>query len=363
LGGYAKIAGMEGGPENPDLDKAAAYLAHFGTLNLAEVQKSGEVLGFDLESALDILDIWGTAVRTRLPGGDYLYQMPEVGGYALGEPRPIGDPKTFIDSERRETYRGLSWWKRMLILFAGAGFNLIFAILVTAAVLMASGANVFTTTIDTVSEDSAAAQAGIVSGDVVVSIDGTPIEGWEALTVQMAGYAPGDTITLVYEHNGTQGEANLTLGNSEGRAVIGIIPVVEHRSVGLFEALGTAFGYIGLTVGAIIQLFNPMTFNSVVEQSTSLIGIFNMADQAATAGPMPILMLVAILSISIGLMNLLPIPPLDGGKMIVETIERISKRHVPVKVVNGISIAGMALIMLLFIVVTTQDIQRFILAG
>jgi regulator of sigma E protease len=101
----------------------------------------------------------------------------------------------------------------------------------------------------------------------------------------------------------------------------------------------------------------------VVSQSASVIGIAFEARNAADAGFLPFIVLTAALSISIGLMNILPLPPLDGGRIVVETIERIAHRKIPTRVVSSITLAGFTLLIMLFLFVTGQDIERYILGG
>jgi regulator of sigma E protease len=363
LGGYALIAGMEGGKENPNLAAAAAYLYPRGKMRLKEVQAASEQLGFDLEDALDVLHIWGTVKHTKLRGGDHEYAAVETDGYALGEPREIADPKTFINAERQQTYRSLSWWKRVVVLAGGVVFNLIFAILVFTAIMLWQGGSQPTTTIESVTDGSPAAVAGIQSGDAITSLDGAPVDSWEGFVTLMAPYKAGDTVELGYEREGVADTASVTLADSDGRAVMGVTTRVVSVPISPLDALGASFGFIAMVAAMIVQLFNPATFGDVVSQSSSVIGVSFEAQRAAAAGFLPFIVLCAALSISIGLMNLLPIPPLDGGKIVVETIERITRRVIPVRVVNGISVVAMALLVMLFLFVTNQDINRYILGG
>ena len=111
---------------------------------------------------------------------------------------------------------------------------------------------------------------------------------------------------------------------------------------------------------AIVGLFNPATAGETISNSTSIVGIAVMSKSALDAGVLNLLMFGAIISVSLGLMNMLPFPPLDGGRFVIEVVQRIIHRPVPVKVQNALSYAGMALILLLFVVMVNQDIQRFI---
>jgi regulator of sigma E protease len=359
LGGYTAIAGMEPGAEDPHLGDALQYLSYWGTLNLGQVQKSNDALGFDLESTLDILDGWGTIKRTRERGGYYKYEMLASDTHAQGEPRYIPDIKAYLDQERTHTYRVLPWWKRLVVLFAGPAFNLIFAIVFLSAVFMAVGTTTATTTVASVVDGSPAAQAGIVAGDTLLSLDGTSIGSWDGFLAAVQEHAPGDSVDIAYEHNGTTVDKTVALEASTAnpqQGMLGVESQTQHTAISPVDAVGETFSYIGATIVAVAQLLDPATTAATVQQSTSLVGIAVMADQSAAQGPLTFFYLVALISVSLGIMNLLPIPPLDGGKIVVETIERIAHRHVPVKVIAGIQFVGIAAIVLLFVVVTGHDI-------
>ena len=85
-----------------------------------------------------------------------------------------------------------------------------------------------------------------------------------------------------------------------------------------------------------------------------------MASEAASAGLFDLLLVVAAISMSLGFMNLLPIPPLDGGKLVIEVYQRIRRKMMSLRAVNYLSWAGVALFTLFFIVMMNQDIQRFV---
>lgn len=133
-----------------------------------------------------------------------------------------------------------------------------------------------------------------------------------------------------------------------------------HFTLAPWDATAAGFRYIGQVIVAIAGLFNPATAAGTIQSSTSIVGIAVMSKSALDAGLLNLLMFGAMISVSLGLMNLLPFPPLDGGRFVVELVQRITHRPVPVQVQNGLSFAGMALITLLFVVMLNQDIQRFV---
>jgi regulator of sigma E protease len=429
LGGYARIAGMEGGEENPNLDRALSYIAYFGRITLADAQKSSERLGFNLEDALDVLDEWGTIVRKKDREHIFVYEMPRqyvaplkqikkakkkssingaltsdatlhdikgtplvtktdvcqinlnnnvennpslhaaqdlksVVAYEQGEPRPVPDAKAAIDAERNHTYRKLKWWQRMVVLAGGAGFNLLFAIIILTAVIMFVGQNEITSRVDKVALGSPAAEAGISQGDTLVSINDIEQSDWLTFSASMRAFSVGDTIEVGYIHDGEYKQTSIKLiSGAEGKAIMGVEVAIQRRDVAVLDAISASVGYVGIVAQAIVQLLNPTTFQETIAQSSSVVGVSVEAQKAAESGFLPFISLTALLSISIGLMNLLPIPPLDGGKVVVETIQRILRRAVPVRIVNYISMTGMALLLLLFFVCTSQDIQRYFLGS
>lgn len=133
-----------------------------------------------------------------------------------------------------------------------------------------------------------------------------------------------------------------------------------HFALAPWDAIAAGFNYIGQVVIAIAGLFNPATVQTTISNSTSIVGIAVMSKTALDAGVLNLLMFTAMISVSLGLMNLLPFPPLDGGRFVIELVQRITGRTVPVGVQNALSYAGMALVMLLFVVMLNQDIQRFV---
>ncbi|MGN0301917.1 MAG: site-2 protease family protein [Anaerotardibacter sp.] len=135
---------------------------------------------------------------------------------------------------------------------------------------------------------------------------------------------------------------------------------VFHYTLTPFESIIAGFNYIGAVFVAILGLFNPATVADTVSNSTSIIGIAVLSKTAFEQGLVTALSFSAIISVSLGLMNALPIPPLDGGKFVIEVVQKITGRNVSIKVQNAVSTMGMALFLLLFVVMVNQDVQRFI---
>lgn len=135
---------------------------------------------------------------------------------------------------------------------------------------------------------------------------------------------------------------------------------ITHLTVGPLRSLAAGVSYIGMVLVAILGLFNPATAAETVSNSTSIVGIAVMSKTAAEQGLLNFSMFAAMISVSLGLMNLLPIPPLDGGRFVVEVVQRIRRKDVTLRALNAMSIAGITLFMLFFLFMLNQDVQRFV---
>lgn len=135
---------------------------------------------------------------------------------------------------------------------------------------------------------------------------------------------------------------------------------VVHYVLSPFDAIVAGFKYIGMVAIAILGLFNPATAADTVSNSTSIIGIAVLSKSAFEAGFLSLLSFSAVISVSLGLANMLPIPPLDGGRFVIEVYQKIRRRNISIRALNYLSIAGMCLFFAFFIFMVNQDVQRFV---
>lgn len=133
---------------------------------------------------------------------------------------------------------------------------------------------------------------------------------------------------------------------------------VVHHNFTVQESLLMCVNFISMVFDAIVDLFNPSTAVETVSNSMSVVGVVAVSSAYFGYGLQEGLLFVANITISLGLMNLLPIPPLDGGKLLIELIQKVIGRDVPPFVVNVISFIGLGLFMILFVVLVGQDIHR-----
>ena len=355
LGGYVRIAGMEPGPEDPLLADVLACATRRRRVTAADVS---EDLGIELsesEALLATLADWGAL---KPPSRDEdIYE-------SLHAEESAADPKALLDNARSITYRGLSMWKRIAVLSAGVVVNLASAVLVFVLVLSLYGIPSQTLTVDVAASGGGAAAAGIMPGDTVTALDGKPLKVWQDLLDTLAALKPGQTVSVTVDRDGSPRSFDVTLGKSDsGTALLGVQVTIENIRLSPVAALKESFMWIGLVFKAIGGFFNPNTFQQSVGGSMSVVGVSVEVSKAVSRGPIDYAFLVALLSLSLGVMNILPIPPLDGGKVALELIEGVSRRQIPRKVAYGISLAGALLLFTFIGYLMYADVVKLMVKG
>lgn len=364
LGGYNRITGMEGGPEDPNLERVLAYVYRQGSTDAHHVSLACGIDENEAEQALAILDGWGSINAPGRSNSSEQYAAPKTDSHELGQAREVADPKALLDEERAHTYRSLSCAKRLVVLFAGPVMNIALAFILFMVIYCGIGLSMATTTISEVVDGGPAALAGLQAGDTIVAVNGVQTPDWSSLTQAISTLQIGDEATIEYTRGGVSEQAVLTVGANDANAPqLGIYAGTEQYRLSIPDAVAASWNYFVMTVQAYVNLFNPVTAGETISQSTSIVGIAVITERAASAGIVPLLYILAVVSLSLGIVNLVPLPPLDGGKIVVEVIQRITRREIPVRVINAITIVVIVLLMLLFVILLRQDIVNFILGG
>lgn len=136
---------------------------------------------------------------------------------------------------------------------------------------------------------------------------------------------------------------------------------VWHWQPDLLRAMSFTFDYGVMVASKVAELINPFKTMEVLSQSSSIVGISVMTSEAAKTGPIDLALMVAAISMSLGFMNLLPIPPLDGGKIVVEIVQLIIRRPLSIKAQNYVSYVGLAFFLFIFVVALRNDILKYVL--
>lgn len=379
LGGYTRISGMENSDDEL-LGDAAALVMERGRAGASEV---AEALGCSEDHALDLLATladWATvrvcdddpaAVETVARDANLLteydrghdFSLP--GSTAAGEPHPLEmTPAEFASAERSRTYLGTGFFGRCAMLVAGPLVNVLAAFLIFVCALMVRGVDYVpnVSTLGSVTEGSLAASAGLEAGDTVTSVGGVPVSTWEELVSAVEPYLQdGVDMELTYERDGRETTVVVDVPEGYDGGLLGInsMLLTYHPTFG--EAASSALSYVGTVASYVARLVMPQHTMEVLEQSSSVVGIAAAASDAAAQGPFDFAMLAVAISLSLGFMNLLPIPPLDGGKILVEVVQLVIRRPLPAKVSNGLSYAGLVLLLLVFVIVLKNDVARILI--
>jgi len=305
--------------------------------------------------------------------GETEYQIAvfPLGGFV----KPLGeDPKEEIKEEDR--HRSLSAqpiWKRALIVGAGPFFNFFLAAVIFSTINL-FGIPYYPAKIGEVSPGLPAEQAGLKKGDVILSIDGEEVTKWDDLS-QIIRNSEGKELSLKLKRDNEILEIKVTpksstqknlFGEEVNVFVIGITPFDEIlvEKAGPFKAVGkglsqTWFG-IKLTVVSIIKLIERVIPAKTIGGP---ILIAQMAGEQAKRGLLSLALFMAILSINLGVINLFPIPILDGGHFLFLSLEAILRKPISIKKMEIAQQVGLIFIILLMLFAFYNDFIRIISPG
>lgn len=265
----------------------------------------------------------------------------------------------FFELERSRTYAGKGFWQRAFILAAGILVNLISGIILLMSIYSLVGVSVTVNVnqIGTVAPGGIAEEAGLADGDTVVAIDGTSTDTWMEMYEAIQGVIGEGPFTIAFEREGVPYEVTTEIGAG---MEFGITAPVEVIHLNPIDAARVSMSYVADTATSIMRMFNPAHTQETLDNSSSIVGISVLSARAAAQGPTTFLTFAALISFSLGLMNLLPIPPLDGGKLVIEAIQAVVRRELPIRAQVAVSYAGMALFLGIFLYVLRNDIVRFL---
>jgi regulator of sigma E protease len=257
-------------------------------------------------------------------------------------------------------------WHKLLFIVAGVVMNVIVAFAFLYVVGVTQGDNWMNTVVKEVTAGSGAAAAGIQPGDRIVSIAGHETDTWDALKWEILGHK-NETVSIRVDRGGKLldllGEIRQ---NKDGLGVLGISPTgeVEHRDVGLLGGFAYAGGETANTVVTIFQGIGMMLSRDVPATGSQglagPVGIVQLSADVVQGGYAPYLWFLALISINLALVNMLPLLPLDGGHVVLSIVDRIRGRSTSLRVFERISMVGLALFALLFLVAMYNDVGRII---
>ncbi|MDF2653632.1 MAG: rseP [Bacillota bacterium] len=281
---------------------------------------------------------------------EYSLRALPIGGYCKmeGEDEESNDVAAFNNK---------SFPAKALVVVAGSVMNLLLAVVIISLVFLAVGMP--TNIIKDLSPDLPAAQAGLMPGDKIVQIENTKIKEWQDIT-DTIGKSTADTLSVVVERGGsTQTFSVGVVKSDEGRRMIGIGPAYTKNpgKALVFGASSTV--EMGVKMVEVIgQLF---TGEVSTKSLTGPVGIVYMVGDSAKLGMLYLAQLTALISLNLAIVNMLPFPALDGGRLLFMVIRLFTGKAVTDETEGRIHFIGLILLFGLMIYITYQDIGRFLL--
>jgi len=314
---------------------------------------------------------WTDRLGTRwriawLPIGGFVKMF----GDADASSRPDADAAAQMNAaERRVSFVHKKLWQKTLVVAAGPAANFLFAIVVMAVLFTTIGQPFTPPVIGSVLPGSAAEKAGIKPGDKVLTVDGAEVFRFEEFR-QLIALDSGDPLSLQIERGDTPMTIVATpdvveekdfLGNKTKISRLGLTPsgllVMRHEDpfTASWQAMRETWSVTTSTLTAIGQM---ITGRRSSDDLRGPIGMSQVIDQVSREGIIPLINLLAFLSISLGLINLFPIPVLDGGHLLFYAIEAVSRRPVSERALAVGFRVGFALIVSFYVFVMWHDLAR-----
>lgn len=321
----------------------------------------------DTEYLLSVFPLGGY-VKLFGEGGFEETEMIEK-DYEMAESQLPQRPESQMsDEDRVQSFAHRPIWQRMLVVIAGASFNMIFAWLVLIMLYM-TGMPILKATIGEVFKDKPAARAGLLPGDLITAVNDRPVRQWEDFSAEMAKAQAEVTMTIVRNDQSRTlritpelSETKNLFGETIQKPIVGVTPSydVVNQSFGFFDSIqlgnAKAVEVTRLTMLSLVKLVQGIV---PLETVGGPLMIADMANKAAQSGGAAFFLLLAVVSINLGILNLLPIPVLDGGHLMFYTIELIIRRPVPQKVREYAQQGGMLILIALMLLAFYNDIIRY----
>jgi regulator of sigma E protease len=246
-------------------------------------------------------------------------------------------------------------WKRVAVIVAGPATNLLFAIGLLAVVFMLGLPVALTGRVDTVEPGMPAARY-LQPGDQIVAIDGRRVEPEEI--AQTIRASEGEELTVTARRGGEEIEFTARPVELEGAYRLGFSLDARYERYGFFEAVGLAADRTWLVTKAIGSSLGRIVTGEGRDEVASPVGIVQASSQTLETGFREYLGILALISLSLALLNLLPLLPLDGGHIAFSLAEGIRGRAIPREAYERASVIGIALVLLLFFIGLTNDVER-----
>jgi regulator of sigma E protease len=303
---------------------------------------------------------FGPVVFARKRGDtEWAVSAIPFGGYV----RIVGmSPEEKVEPGDLGSYSNQPAWRRFGVILAGPAMNYVTAILLAFAMIATLGMQEPDprAAVGEVVPGSAAAQAGLRSGDRVVAIDGAPVEGWPELVAAVVA-SPGRPLRLSVVREGAAAPVDVVASprDAGGRGQLGVAPAMRSVRAGPAEAVATAVRLTNERAWESVAGLGQVVSGSQRAELRGPVGIAQEMARSARAGASQFLTMVWFISIVLAMFNLLPLPALDGGRLVFLCYEIVTRRRVNQRVESFLHMAGFVAIFGLILVVTVfGDLAR-----
>lgn len=358
IGGYVRMAGHD--EDEQEIKPGMMITIELDKENI--VQK----LNFDEHLIIE------NSVPFQIEEAD-LHRSMTLSGYFVNSEEKVNltvsKQATIIESDGTEVvvapierqFNSASLWNRIKTNAAGPMNNFILSIIIFIIVgFMQGGVPSNDPVIGQVSDQSAAHEAGLQTSDKIISIDGVDIHSWDEMTSIVRSSAD-KILSMTIQRNGDTKNVSITPKSVEGQngSKIGQLGVTRTLDNSILSILGYGFtqtiSVIVLVLSALGSIFTK-GFN--LNQLGGPVAIYSLTSQVAKNGLIDLLSFMGMISANLGVMNLLPIPALDGGKLVLNFIEGIRKKPLDPEKEGYLTIAGAIFLFALMLLVTWNDIMK-----
>lgn len=253
-----------------------------------------------------------------------------------------------------------TWLQKFLTIVAGVMFNFIFALIILFIVGLISGKPNNKPIVEHVDVGSIAYFSGLQSGDLIKEINGVKVKTIDRLLIEYQIYY-GEDLNLTVIRESEESKINIKAGDLNKDFQYGF-SLNSDVETGFIAAIKYAFSkFVSLINQMYITILYLCTGKLSLSNLSGPIGIYNIVAESAKDGIIKLIYLTGYLSINVGVINLLPLPAFDGGRLLFLIIEKVIGRPIDSKVENIIHSIGFVLLMILMIAITYNDIFRFII--
>ena len=256
---------------------------------------------------------------------------------------------------------------RMLVILAGSAMNLILPVFLFFGIFFFAGVSEPSPepVLGVVLPNRPAAEAGLMAGDRILRVNGENIASWEQMVSAVQKGSEENPLTIAYQRDGQEREATLTpvYDKNAGRAMVGVISSSNTRYPGFFESAELSVKKTVYLLVTMLDELRKILMRLSGEDLAGPIGVAHMAGEMAQMGFVPLLSFAAFLSMNLGIINLLPVPVLDGGHFMTLVLEAVRGKPLSRKALYFAQSVGVALLVLLMLFATKNDIVRVFMGG